>query len=127
MLLTLSQSPISTPGKETRVIIIFAERIPDTPEIRSAEDFLLKIQQVGKDQKAPLQFSGKPYEVSFDAHEFFQIDGPATFPGGLLYQSNVAILLRGYVLNFVFTSASQDDLKSHCKTMELLRFEDHGH
>jgi TonB family protein len=126
VLLTLSQSPIGTPGKDTRVITVFAERVPDGSEIRSAEDYLLKIQKLARDMKASLQFPGKPHEVSFDGRQFFQIDGQASTPGGLFYQSTVATVLQGYVLSFMFTSASQDDLNSLGETLKLIHFDADG-
>jgi TonB family protein len=122
-LLMTSQFPLGTAGKATRAITITAERVSDTPEIQSAQDYLLKLKHVAMDLNGSLQFPGEPYEVSYGGHKFFQIDGQGTSPEGLFYQEAVATMLQGYVLNFVFTSTRQPDLKALCKSLELLHFE----
>lgn len=122
-LLTLFQYPLGTPDVENQLVQILAEDIRFAPGIKSGKEYLLNVQQVLKTMKTMPEFDKEPREVTYSGRIMHRMDIATKMPTKTIYQSMVAVVLKGYAVSFAFTSFSPEGRENLLKTLDTLRID----
>lgn len=120
-LLTLFQYPLGTPGVENQLVQILGEDIRFAPGIKSGKEYLQNVQQVLKTMKTVPEFDKEPREVTYGGRIMHRMDIATKMPTKTIYQSMVAVVLKGYAVSFAFTSFSPEGRENLLKTLDTLR------
>jgi hypothetical protein len=122
-LLTLFQYPLGTPDVENQLVQILADDIRFAPGIRSGRDYLRNVERMLKAMKTNPEFDEEPKEVTYGGQIMHRTDVTMKLPAKVIYQSMIAIVLKGYGISFAFTSFSPEGRDKLVKTLDSLRFE----
>ena len=122
-LLTVFQYPVGTPGKPNSSIQVIAERVDFAPGIKDGRDYLLNLETQIKIGAVHPEFSENITEFTISGKQFFRLDDDLRFPAGLIHQMYISAKLDKYILSFILTSRSQEDLKMLYNTLGSLKFD----
>src|SRR5579862_2724393 len=122
-LLTVFQYPVGTPGKPNSSIQVIAERVDFAPGIKDGKDYLLNLESQIKRGGVHPEFSDNITEFTIGGKQFFRLDNDLRFPIGLIHQMYISTKLDKFILSFILTSRSQEDLNMLYNTLGSLKFD----
>ncbi len=122
-LLTVFQYPVGTPGKPNSSIQVIAERVDFAPGIKDGRDYLLDLETQIKRGGVHPEFSENITEFTIGGKQFFRLDDDLRFPAGLIHQMYISTKLDKYILSFILTSRSQEDLNMLYNTLGSVKFD----
>jgi hypothetical protein len=121
-LLTVFQYPMGTPVKSNPSIQIMAERVDSAPGAVTARDYLRNLEAVLKKSTVPLEIADNLAELTIGGKQFFRMDSDMHFPTALVHQSILSTKLENFVLSFVLTAGSAEELQQLRGTLDSLNF-----
>jgi hypothetical protein len=108
-LLILSQYPIGSSGNTNPYLIVGAEKVSQVPGIKSGEDYLSQATKLLL-QQFPYEPLGEIYEYELDGKPFYRIDMVLDSQAGRIYQSYISMVSREYVLTFILTAQTEEEI-----------------
>jgi hypothetical protein len=113
------------PSKARPGVVIMADEASPYGGLKDGAAYLKRI--TGTMIAQGWSVSGRPSERAFGGKKFFRADyeklgGP--FP---VYEASVCTVLKGYALDFVFSSGSESGIESQVLSLNTLQFTDSNH
>lgn len=115
--LIISAAEPDTSAKPRMSVAIIASLIPKDSQVKSGSDYLAAI--VPQLRRAHWKMLGTERRENFGGREFWRLD----YFQANVYESNVCIILKGYVINFIFTGRTGKDLDSLIESLHTINFE----
>jgi hypothetical protein len=121
-LLTVFQYPLGTPVKFNSSVQVMAEDVGFAPGIKSGKDYLLVMEIGMKRGSLPVEFADGITEYTVDGRQFFRLDDQLHLATVAAHQAFISTKVGKYILSFVLTSGSQEDLEMLVGTLNSISF-----
>lgn len=122
-LLVISEKSWGVAAESNPSIIIAAENISRDRELRSGEDYIVKVSRLLANSPLPYQPSGEIREVKIGGVTFSRLDFAANIGGKSLRQIHLARVVLGYALTFILSAGDESELKRLEAILGSVRFE----
>jgi hypothetical protein len=121
-LLTVFQYPLGTPAKFNSSVQVMAEDVAFAPGIKTGKDYLLVLEIGMKRGTLPVEFADNITEFTVEGRQFFRLDDQLHLGAVAAHQAFISTKVGKYILSFILTSASQQDLEMLAGTLNSISF-----
>jgi len=116
LLAVFERPPLATGSSVNSSVVIAAESVASYPGLKSAAQYFGPLSEVT--QAKGLQPVNEPYEFPVDGKPVVRRDFSKKISQVAMYQSTLAMLLKGYVLSFTFIGSGDEEVQ---RLIEWLR------
>ena len=121
-LLVVMEGMANKQALSMRMIQIIASDVRSQPGLKSSEDFLRFSAAMYKQLGLPMEIVGTPQELPLGGRKFWKADLTIRMTNGVQHAAQIAMIEKGYVLQFLLMSPDAAGLEEIMKSMRSLRF-----
>ena len=121
-LLTVFKHPLGSPVEFNPSFMCMVERIEGLPGLKNGSDYLFHVRKGLSLSKIQHSFEKEIYNQTVGGIVFGVLDTTLTIGTNTIHQKYFSTLLKGYALSFIISFSSDQELQSHNKTIESIRF-----
>ena len=121
-LLTVFKHPPGSPVDFNPSFMCIVERIQGLPGIKKGSDYLFHVRKGLSLSKIQFTFEKEIYDAPVAGLEFGVLETKLIIGKAAIRQKYYTTILKGYALSLIISYSSEEELQTHNKTIESMKF-----